>query len=431
MGPLMTPDVFRLLVVSTLLITCSGCALTHKQKDLSQVQALRPVNTPRELCKATLPKYRIEPPDILDIDVVRTVPNANYRLNTADLVRVKVERKEIAALVVGDVLSVRVPGAPAVSPIDGNFAVQLDGSISLGTPYGSVRVSGLTLEQAKSGIESALSKVLVASDTYVSLVQTAAPVDAEFAIEIDGTIDFGHPFGRVRIDGLTIAEARKVLSEHFQDYLLSPAISLTLIQSSILQQVEGEHLVGPDGHITLGIYGSIEVVGLTLEEANAVIASRLSDVLDEPKVATSVLSYNSKLFYIITQGPGIGDGVYRFPVTGNDTVLDALSLIQGIPQGSSSEMWIARPNPVGGCYQVLPVDWEKVTSLAATETNYQLMPGDRLFIRRDPFITFDTKLAKFISPLERILGFSILGAETGHPLSGPVLRGGGNPRGRF
>ena len=393
--------------------------------------ALRPASTPRELCKATLPKYRIEPPDVLNIEVVRTVPNERYKFNSSDIVRIKVERSTTDSLVVGDVLSIRVPGAPAVSPIDGNFIVQPDGSVSLGTPYGSVRVVGMSLEKAQESIEATLDEILVAGDTYLALAQTATAVDQEYMVEIDGTIDFGHPYGRVDVDGLSVAETRMVLTNHFRQFFADANVAINLIQSSALQQLAGEQIVGPDGYVSLGTYGSVKLVGMTLEEANATIEATLSMVLDEPKVATSVAAYNSKLYYIVTQGPGIGDGVYRFPVTGNDTVLDALSLIQGVPQGSSSEMWIARPNPCDGKYQILPVDWEMVTSLAATETNYQLLPGDRLYIRRDPLITFDTKLAKLISPLERVLGFSILGAETATRLSGPVLSGGGNPRTRF
>ncbi|MCD0459876.1 polysaccharide biosynthesis/export family protein [Roseiconus lacunae] len=411
-----------------LLAVNAGCAVVQHHQP--PVTPLRPVSTPRELCKTTLPQYRVEPPDILNINVVRLVPNASYRFNTSDLVRVSVTRNSLDRLVAGDVISVRVPGAPAVSPIDGTFIVQPDGTVSLGTPYGSVKVVNMTLEQAADAIESSLSQMLVASETYVALAQAGIPVDGEFAIEIDGTVDFGHPYGRVSLDGLNVIEAREALQAHFETHFTEPTVTFSLIQSSALQQIVGEHMVGPDGFVTLGAYGSVRVVGMTLDEANQAIADVLSRVLDEPKVATSVLAYNSKQFYIITQGAGVGDGVFRFPITGNETVLDALSLINGLPQGASTEMWVARPNHVSGKYSVMPVDWDKVTSLAETSTNYQLLPGDRLYVRRDPFLAFDTKLAKFTAPLERILGFGILGAETATRLSGPVLNGGGNPLGR-
>ena len=57
-----------------------------------------------------------------------------------------------------------------------------------------------------------------------------------------------------------------------------------------------------------------------------------------------VVAYNSKVYYIITQGAGLGDSVRRLPVTGNETVLDAISQIGGLSQVSSKNIWIARPS---------------------------------------------------------------------------------------
>ena len=81
--------------------------------------------------------------------------------------------------------------------------------------------------------------------------------------------------------------------------------------------------------------------------------------------------------------------------------------------------------------QVLPVKWEDITAHAAAGTNYQILPGDRVFIAEDKLIAFDTGLAKITAPLERIMGFSLLGVGTVTRFSGKVLQGGGNPQGNF
>jgi polysaccharide export outer membrane protein len=57
-----------------------------------------------------------------------------------------------------------------------------------------------------------------------------------------------------------------------------------------------------------------------------------------------------------------------------------------------------------------------------------LLPGDRVFIAEDKMVAFDTFVAKFTAPLERIMGFTLLGVGTTTRLSGNVLGGGGNPR---
>ena len=73
----------------------------------------------------------------------------------------------------------------------------------------------------------------------------------------------------------------------------------------------------------------------------------------------------------VTDGGGYGEQVYRFPSTGKETVLDALSQINGLPVvASKRNIWVARPAPDNvGYYQVLPVDWMALTRGAATATN--------------------------------------------------------------
>jgi hypothetical protein len=75
----------------------------------------------------------------------------------------------------------------------------------------------------------------------------------------------------------------------------------------------------------------------------------------------------------------------------------------------------------------MPVDWYAITERGSPQTNYQLLPGDRVFIAEDKWVAFDTQVAKITAPLERIMGFSLLGVGTVTRFSGPVLRGGGNP----
>ena len=123
------------------------------------------------------------------------------------------------------------------------------------------------------------------------------------------------------------------------------------------------------------------------------------------------------MYYIITQGAGIGDNVRRFPVTGNETVLDAISQVNGLSQLSSTHMWIARPTPGNfGCEQVMPIDWSAVTQGGSTATNYQLLPGDRLFIAQDEMVTLRNMVDKVIAPFERFMGFLGLDASTARSL---------------
>ena len=239
------------------------------------------------------------------------------------------------------------------------------------------------------------------------------PINGLYVVEPGGMLDLGPSYGKVMVGGQSLEEAQDAVFRHLKRILREPQVSLTLAQAAGQQQIAGEHLVGPDGTINLGTYGNVYITGMTLAEAKEAIEEQLSKYLDAPLVSVDVFSYNSKVYYVITEGAGFGDNVTRFPVTGNETVLDAIAGINGLSRLSSKDIWIARPAPSGvGCDQVLPVDIEAIMKGGSTATNYQLLPGDRVFIAQDPWIAFDSIIDKVTGPFERMFGFTLLGTQT-------------------
>ncbi len=175
----------------------------------------------------------------------------------------------------------------------------------------------------------------------------------------------------------------------------------------------GQYLVGPDGTINLRQYGTIQVTGMTVAEVKAALEKHLSKYMESPEVWVDVLGHNSKVFYVITDGAGSGDNVRRIPITGNETVLDALAAIGGLSQFSSKKIWLSRPSPTNSRKgMILTVDYTAITQRGATETNYQIMPGDRIFIAPDSAIAINTKLGKVTAPMERVMGVIGLGTST-------------------
>ena len=252
------------------------------------------------------------------------------------------------------------------------------------------------------------------------------PINGIYVVEPGGLLDLGPSYGKVAVGGKSLDEAQDAVFRHLKRVLREPQVSLTLAQAAGQQQVTGEHLVGPDGTVNLGTYGSVYVTGLTLAEAKEVIEAQLDKFLDAPLVSVDVFSYNSKVYYVITEGAGQGDNVAKFPVTGNETVLDAIAQINGLSKLSSKEIWIARPAPSGiGCDQVLPVDIDAIMRGGATATNYQLLPGDRLFIAQDPWIAFNNIIEKVTAPFEQIMGSTLLGAQTVYTFQRGSNFGGG------
>ncbi len=338
--------VIRLAGLGVLLGMSEGCATlinefySHTPPHLPDPQNAPPVPPslapPRELAKISLPAYRIEPPDVISIEMLKMVPIPPYRIETYDVL--------------------------------------------------AIQVLGTLLDQ---------------------------PIENYYLVDGDGTVDLGPAYGRVRIAGMSIEEARQTITRHLEAVLRQPEVSLQLARASGVQPVTGTYLVGPDGTINLRTYGTVRVAGMTLVEAKQAIERHLTQFFDSPEVALDVAGYNSKVYYIITQGAGMGDNVIRVPITGNETVLDAISQVRGLSQLSSKQIWIARPAPPElGCQQILPVDWDALTQGAMTATNYQILPGDRIFIAQDEAMAWSNFISKILSPVERVAGAAGLGAST-------------------
>lgn len=314
---------------------------------------------PRELDKATLPVYVVEPPDVLLIQTVTTLRSPSSKLVSGDRLRVQLKN-----------------GLPIDVGVDAaDNQLQFD---------------------AESQIELAF-KVL----------------SGIYRVGTDGFVDFGPSYGKVAVENLTIEEAEAAIHKHLENKvgLRSPELLVTLEDAEMPQPVAGDHLVRPDGRVSLGIYGDVYVAGMSLPDVSNAVKEHLKIAgIHDPKVAVDVTAYNSKIYYVITDGGGFGEAVTRLPFTGNETVLDAISQIQGLPDVSSKRIWIARPSPAGsGKAQILEVAWEDIAALGQTETNFQVMPGDRIYVQADKLIALDNHIEKLLAPFERIFGVSLLG----------------------
>jgi polysaccharide export outer membrane protein len=263
----------------------------------------KPKTYPRELSMRSLPAYRIAPPDVIQIEMLKLVRLPPYRAE------------------VFDVLQVRVANALADQPIDSYYIIELEGTLDLGPAYGRIPVAGLTMEEIKRKLDVKLREVL-----------------------------------------------------H------RPEVSVQLARLGAIQPVSGQYIVGPDGTINLRQYGVVAVAGKSVAEARAALEKHLAGFFDSPEVGVEVIAFNSKVYYVIVEGTGMDNRVLRLPITGNETVLDAVSQVGPLRQIAHKKIWLARATPPGAAETVLPVDWEAVIHRGAAATNYQICPGDRIVI---------------------------------------------------
>lgn len=219
---------------------------------------------------------------------------------------------------------------------------------------------------------------------------------------------------------------RELQKTTMPEYVVEPPdlITVEVLEALPGRPISGERLVRPDGKISLGFYGEIYVAGLTTSEIKEKIVLHLrkyisDDVLglwkedekthelievpprDSDRVFVDVTSYNSKVYYV--QGDVAAPG--KMPITGNETVLDAINYAGGlIPTAAPQNIRLVRPAPPGACCeQVLPVNLAAIVSAGDTTTNYQLMPGDRLVVYRDPIVRTTIFIDRLAAPFQTVI----------------------------
>ena len=195
-------------------------------------------------------------------------------------------------------------------------------------------------------------------------------------------------------------------------------------------------LVRPDGKISLGFYGEVYVAGLTMPEVKEKIVLHLRKFLtdevlglvkldeaaepeteqnstkpkmidpkDSDRVFVDVTAYNSKNYYIM--GDVLIPG--KLPITGNETVLDAIEFAGGLmPTAAPQNIRLVRPAPPGACCeQVLPVNLAAITSGGDPTTNYQIMPNDRIIVYRDPIVRLTVFIDRLAAPFQTVVGSTL------------------------
>lgn len=331
------------------------------------------LDVPRELEMTTHPEYRVAAPDILLIEAVNNIRPPGSTLQAGDQILVQIAR-----------------GLPLEPDV----------------------------EQETSPLEY---------QAAVEFEQAFKTINAIYLVGANGTVDLGPYYGAYEVAGRTVDEAQQLVQQALKDRfgLREPQVTLILPDVAGKQAINGEHLVRPDGTVSLGVYGSVYVAGMTLEEIKSLIEAHLSRYIHQPELYVDVLSYNSKTFYVVMDGGGYGERVVRLPCTGNETVLDAIAQVQGLSEVSSRDIWVVRPAPAGTqCAQVLDVHWSEIVAEGITTTNYQILPGDRIYVEADRMISVDNALAKLISPVERVLGVVLLGTRTVQQIDNPNSNNG-------
>jgi protein involved in polysaccharide export with SLBB domain len=174
-------------------------------------------------------------------------------------------------------------------------------------------------------------------------------------------------------------------------YVVEPGDTLAIepvdLDSPI--RLPGNQPVLPDGTIDLGKYGRPVVAWKTVPQIEVEVR-KLIDAQSKEKAGNTVfvrlIGRESKVFYVL----GEANAPRSYPLAGRETVLDGILAAGGLTrQADLKRIILSRPTSPDGCRIVLPVCYNQIVQLGDVSTNYQLQPGDRIFVPSKPLFDRD------------------------------------------
>ncbi|HYT92827.1 MAG TPA: polysaccharide biosynthesis/export family protein [Gemmataceae bacterium] len=181
--------------------------------------------------------------------------------------------------------------------------------------------------------------------------------------------------------GGTVLALPRELDEHvLAPYTVAPGDELLvrLAEVNANVQLPGDQPVLLDGTISLGRFGQVVVAGKTVREIEALVQATLqARVKDAGAVVVQIVGRQSKVYYVLGEVNAPG----AFQLQGREKVLDGIIAAGGLTdRASRKNIILSRPTAPDSCRVVLPICYREIVQLGDTTTNYQLAPGDRIYV---------------------------------------------------
>ncbi|VTS06998.1 Polysaccharide export protein (Fragment) OS=Rhodopirellula maiorica SM1 GN=RMSM_03930 PE=4 SV=1: Poly_export: SLBB [Tuwongella immobilis] len=188
---------------------------------------------------------------------------------------------------------------------------------------------------------------------------------------------------------------RELAKVALAEYRVEPGDGLLVVPVDLESPVHipSEQTVLPDGSIDLGEYGRHIVIGKTVAEIEAMVATIVkAKTPNAGFIDVRLINRVSKVYYVL--GEVNTPGVFQY--TGRETVLDAILAAGGLTdKASQRKIILTRPSDPCSPRTILRVCYREIVQLGDTSTNYQLQPGDRIFVASAGMLDFIHDHGKF------------------------------------
>jgi len=182
------------------------------------------------------------------------------------------------------------------------------------------------------------------------------------------------------VNSAPLSVPRELEKQPLPTYVVEPG-DVLLVQPTDLDspaRMPGDQPVLPDGTINLGKYGHLLVAGKTVPEIEGMVKSAVAvQTKDAGFISVRLVSRQSKVYYVLGEVNAPGS----FQLNGRETVLDAILSAGGLnDRAAPNNIILSRPSKPNECRTVLPVCYKQIVQLGDTTTNYQIAPGDRIYV---------------------------------------------------
>jgi polysaccharide export outer membrane protein len=153
-----------------------------------------------------------------------------------------------------------------------------------------------------------------------------------------------------------------------------------ILQIWVVQQpgISGQYSVRPDGIISVPLVGDVKASGLTTEQLEAAIATRLkaNEILNDPSVTVGVFQVKSRKYFISGEVNKTGEGYLVVPTR----VSEALANAGGFREfAKKTSIRIIRIMP-DGKPKTFKYNDKEVSHGKKLEQNIFLEPGDHIYV---------------------------------------------------
>lgn len=177
---------------------------------------------------------------------------------------------------------------------------------------------------------------------------------------------------------------RELDKQPLEAYIVEPGDGLLVLPADLDSPVRlpSDQTVLPDGNIDLGKYGRLPVTGRTVPEIEALVNRVVLEKTKEKKEEVGFINVRlvnrvTKRYYVIGEVNTPG----AFTLQGYETVLDGILAAGNLTdKASRRNIILVRPSSPDGCRTVLAICYPEIVQDGDTSTNYQIRPGDRIYI---------------------------------------------------